>query len=156
MSGMDQREDNQKPILARSAEDAGLNLHADADAEFEQALKNFKSSIHAWSDAAYNRPRGLAHEVKRRSWRLAVSWALGCALLAGSASGVVYERRHQKEMARIAAAQRAAQQQAQLHEQQVRATESDDEVLFADIENDVSRQVPSALEPLAKMMDDAQ
>jgi len=126
------------------------------DLELVQVLKNFKSGIHAWSDAAYSRPRTLVKEVKRRSWRLATGWTLGCALLAGSASGLFYQRHHREEMARIAAAERAAQVQAELREQQARAAQSDDELLFADIESDVSRQVPSALEPLAKMMDEAQ
>ena len=123
------------------------------DVELEQALKNFKSSVHAWSDAAYSRPRGIAKEVRQRSWRLALGWALGCALVAGSVSGGLLERHHRAEAARIAAEQRAAEQQKQLREQQARAQVSD-EALLADVDSDVSRQVPSAMEPLAQMMDE--
>jgi len=57
------------------------------DSEFEEALKDFKSSVHVWSDAAYSRPRTVTHEVRVRSWRLAAGWALGCVLVAGSVSG---------------------------------------------------------------------
>jgi hypothetical protein len=123
------------------------------DVEFKEALKNFKSSIDAWSDAAYSRPRGIAREVRQRSWRVALGWALGCALVAGSVSGGLLERHHRAEAARIAAEQRAAEQQKQLREQQARAQVSD-EALLADVDSDVSRQVPSAMDPLAQMMDE--
>jgi hypothetical protein len=122
------------------------------DAELDEALKNFKASIHAWSDAAYSRPRTLPQEVRRRSWRLAAGWAMGCLLVAGSVSGGLFERQHRLELARVAAAQRAAEQQKQLREQQAR--EEDEEDLLAKVDSDVSRQVPSALEPLAQMMAD--
>jgi hypothetical protein len=112
--------------------------------------KKFKSSIHAWSEAAYNRPRTLAQEVKHRSWRLALGWGMGCLLVVGSVSGGLFERQHRLELARIAAEQRAAYQQKQLLEQQAR--EEDEEDLLAKVDSDVSRQVPSALEPLAQMM----
>jgi hypothetical protein len=123
------------------------------DLELEQALKNFKSSVHAWSDAAYSRPRAWSREVRRRSWRLAVGWALGCALVVGSVGGGLLQRHHRLAVAQIALQQRMAEQQKQLREQQARAQVSD-EVLLADVDSDVARQVPSALEPLAQMMDE--
>jgi hypothetical protein len=121
--------------------------------DLELALKNFKSSVHAWSEAMYSRPRTAAHQVRQRSWRLALSWALGCTLLAVTVSGGLLERHYRVEQARIAAQQRAAEQQKQLREQQARAQVSD-EALLAEVDSDVSRQVPSALEPLAQMMDE--
>ena len=125
------------------------------DLELELALKNFKSSVHAWSDAAYRRPRAFTKEVRLRSWRLALGWALGCVLVAGSVSGGLLQRHHRVEQARIAAQQRAAEQRKQVREQQARAQVSDsDEVLLAGVDSDVARQVPSALEPLAQMMAD--
>ena len=125
---------------------------AEQDVELEQALKNFKSSMHAWSDAMYSRPRGVSKEIRVRSWRLAAGWALGCALVAGSVSGGLLERNHRQEVARIAAEQRAAESERQLRQQQ--AAMVSDEVLLADVDSDVSRQVPSAMEPLAQMMDE--
>jgi hypothetical protein len=123
------------------------------DLELEQALKNFKSSVQAWSDAIYTRPRAVAHEVGRRSWRLAAGWALGCTLVAVSVSGGMIERHHRLELAQVAAQQRAAEQQKELLDQQARAQVSD-EVLLAGVDSDVSRQVPSAMDPLAQMMAD--
>jgi hypothetical protein len=121
--------------------------------DLELALKNFKSSVHAWSDAVYSRPRTVAHAVRQRSWRLALSWALGCTLVAVTVSGGLLERHHRLEVVRIAAEQRAAEQQKQLREQQARA-EVSDEALLAGVDSDVARQIPSALEPLAQMMDE--
>jgi hypothetical protein len=127
-------------------------LDAEQDLEMELALKNFKSSVHAWSDAMYSRPRAVSKEVRLRSWRLALGWALGCVVVAGSVSGGLLERHHVKEVARIAAMQRAAEQQRQVRQKQ--AAMVSDEVLLADVDSDVSRQVPSAMEPLAQMMDE--
>ena len=47
-----------------------------------EALRNFKASVDAWSEAAYSRPRTVA-ATKRHSWRLAAGWALGCVLAFG-------------------------------------------------------------------------
>src|ERR1017187_2629495 len=41
------------------------------DLALEQALKDFRMSVCAWSEAAYSRPRTAARVVRRRSWRLA-------------------------------------------------------------------------------------
>jgi hypothetical protein len=118
------------------------------DADLQQALANFRSSVHAWSEAAYSRSRGaLAASGRRRVWRLAAGWALGCALVAGGVSGGFYERHQRQETARIAAAHEA-ERQRQLAAQ--RAREEDE--LLAKVDSDVSRQVPSAMEPLAQLM----
>jgi type VI protein secretion system component VasK len=122
------------------------------DADLQEALTDFKSSIHAWSDAAYSRPRAVTRGVQVRSWRLAAGWALGCVLVAGSVSGGLMERSHRAELARIASQQRAAEQLRQLQlQEQAKVT---DEALLADVDSAVSRQVPSAMEPLAQMDDD--
>jgi hypothetical protein len=122
-----------------------------AELVLEQALRNFRRSVHAWSEAAYSRPRTAAQEVRHRSWRLAASFALGCALVAGSVTGgVVHQRLHRQEMARIAAARAAAAQERLVATRQAR---SEDEDLLATVDSDVSREVPSAMEPLAQLMD---
>jgi hypothetical protein len=77
---------------------------------------------------------------------------MGCFLVAGTVSGGIFERNHRLELARTAAAQRSADLQRQLHDQQ--AAKQTDEGLLADVDTDVSREVPSALEPLAQMMND--
>lgn len=115
------------------------------DEELQQTLRDFRSSVHAWSEAEFSKPHKPVM-VSRTSWRVAAGWALGCVLAVGSVAGGLYERHHQQEQAKIAAAA-AAQQQKLAAEQR---KESED--LFAKVDSDVSREVPSAMEPLAQMM----
>ena len=119
----------------------------ETDAEFEQVLKNFRTSVHAWSEAELSRPRILSSHVRHRSWRLAAGWALGCALIVGGVSGGVVERRHQQELAR-AAALREAEHQRQVAAEKMRQEEEE----LAKVDRDVARDVPSAMEPLAQLM----
>ena len=114
------------------------------DESLEQTLRDFRSSVNAWSEAELGRPHRLV-KVYRTSWRVAASWALGCVLAVGSLTGGLYERHHIKERAKIAA---AAERQQKLDAQKRRENEE----LFAKVDNDVSREVPSAMEPLAQMM----
>ena len=123
----------------------------DPDFELEQALKDFKSSICAWSEAELSRPRMWTREVRHRSWRLALGWAMGSLLVVGSVSGGLLERQHKLEVMRVAAQQQAAERQKQLLEQRATVAVTD-ESLLAGVDSDVSRQVPSAMEPLAQMM----
>jgi hypothetical protein len=132
----------------------GVGGRTEESAEFEaldpvlqQSLGDFKASVHAWSDAMVSRPRTARQVVVRRTWRLAAGWALASVLLAGAASGGLYEHHHRQEMARIAAA-RAAEHERQAAAERAR-TEED---LLARVDSDVSREVPSALEPLAQLM----
>jgi uncharacterized protein HemX len=117
------------------------------DPVLKQALGDFKQSVHAWSEAVYSQPRTVHLTVAHRAWRLAAGWAMASVLLVGALSGGVYERHHQQEVARIAAAREAAQQRQLAAE---RAQEEED--LLARVDSDVSREVPSAMEPLASLM----
>ena len=125
------------------------------DPVLEQALKNFRSSVHGWSEAVYGQPQQAARVERQVSWRMAAGWALGCVLAAGSLTGGVYERHHRQEAAKMVAAAQAARQQKLAAEQRAR---EEDEDLLAKVDSDVTRQVPSAMEPLAQMMaeDEAQ
>lgn len=127
--------------------EAGIREVEIEDAGLGQALKNFRLSVHAWSDAELSRPRTLAAASPRGAWRTATAWALGCVLVAGGLSGAVYERQHRRELALIAA-QRAAEQQKQLAAEKAR----EEEDLLAHVDSDLSRDVPAAMEPLAQLM----
>jgi hypothetical protein len=115
--------------------------------ELGQALENFRRSVESWSDAAYSRPRPIMEVHGRRIWRLAAGWALGCALVAGAVSGSVHERNLRREQARIAAAAQLEKHRLAMEEQA-----REEEELLARVDSDVSREVPSAMEPLAQMM----
>ena len=142
------------------------------EAELQQVLKNFRQSVHAWSDAEYGRPRSIATATVHHTWRMATAWALGCVLAVGGLSAGLYESHHQKEAAKSNTVQQVPQQQAASPiesaaaparkaavveapvEQiaQVDASEPDANLLAA-VDSDVSRQVPSAMEPLAQLME---
>lgn len=145
-SGADKLE-GKPQMRALDAEDLML------DAEMEEALGDFKTSLHAWSDATYHRPRARSVQIRRRTWQLATGLALGCTLLAGSVSGLLFNQHRRQQLERVEADQRAAEQAKQLVDRQSRAGDSD-EVLLAEVDNAVSRQVPSAMEPLAQMMEE--
>jgi len=136
------------------------------------ALKHFKASVDAWSEAAYSRPR-TADRTARHTWRLAAGWALGCLLAAGSLAGTLYQRHVRQESARIEATRaaiKAAQQKAAVEHRAtvqlvtatiatrrqptaVKRAANENEDLLATVNSDVSRQVPAAMEPLAQMME---
>ena len=121
---------------------------ADELGELDETLRDFRLSVHAWSEAALSRPRTIVATGRTRIWRLAVSWALGCFLIVGGVSGGVYEHLHRQQLARIGAAHEA-ELQRQAAKERVRVEEED---LLAKVDSDVSREVPSAMEPLAQLM----
>ena len=83
-----------------------------------------------------------------------MTWAMGCLLAAGSLGGALYERHHRQEMARHAAAEEARQKQLAVETKApVASTRQADEQLLAEVDSAVSREVPSAMEPLAALME---
>jgi hypothetical protein len=129
-------------------------VEAVEDLKLDRALTDFRASVHAWSDAVYTRPRSLDMTVRQRSWRLAAGWALGCLLMAGGVSGALVQREHQQQAARIAAAElQAKQQQAAEARKLVR---QEDRNLMAKVDNDTAQEVPTAMEPLAQLMEEGQ
>lgn len=143
--------ENEKKQSGTLKERVAIEAMDAEDAEFEATLRNFRDSVHALSDAALSRPRTVKSENRRRNWRVAASWALGCVLAVGGLSGGMLDRHHRQVEARIAAEQKAAAEQKQLEEQRAKVS---DEVLLAGVDSDVSRDVPSAMEPLAQLMAD--
>jgi hypothetical protein len=128
---------------------SGVGKFRDEAGELDEALSNFRLSVHSWSEAEFSRPRTVVEPVRRRIWRLAAGWALGCILVAGSVSGGVYEH-HLKEM-KIAQA-RIVEHERLVAEQRNQQARQEEEDLLAKVDSDVSREVPSAMEPLAQLM----
>jgi hypothetical protein len=127
--------------------DGEVGSFTEEPGELDEALRDFRMSVHAWSEAVYSRPRIAV--APRQVWRLAAGWALGCVLVAGGASAGLWQH-HQQEIrsasARIVEQERLAVQQ---RNQQAR---QEDEDLLAKVDRDVSREVPAAMEPLAQIM----
>ena len=136
-----------KDRIADESTVSGVGKFAGELGELDEAVSDFRLSVHVWSEAASSRPRTVVGAGRRGVWRLAAAWALGCFLVAGSVSGGVYEHLHRQQLARIAAARVAEQQRVAA--QQARQEEED---LLAKVDSDISREVPSAMEPLAQLM----
>ncbi len=126
------------------------------NSELESALRDFRASVHAWSDAAYHRPRALqasaAHGI---AWRRAAAWVLSLAISAGMLTFGLYER-HQHQVQAALAHQREVEQQQEQARQRAREAEEqlakiDNELARVDM--DVSREVPRAMEPLAQLVE---
>jgi hypothetical protein len=124
------------------------------DPKLKQALGEFKASVHAWSEAAYSRPRTAAQVVVNRAWRLAAGWGLASLLFAGTISGGIYEHHRQAEAQRVAAQQAAHQRE--IEAQQARDEAQHEEDMLASVDTAVSREVPSAMEPLAALTDETE
>ena len=122
--------------------------------KLDEALTNFRLSIHAWSEAAFSRQRtAVAPVAPRKVWRLALGWALGCVLVAGGASAGLWQ--HQQREMRNAAARVAEQQHLQeqlVAQQRSQQARQEDDDLLAKVDSDVSREIPTAMEPLAQLM----
>jgi hypothetical protein len=144
--------------LRTPAADDGLNT--EQATELGEALRNFRLSIHAWSEAVYVQPRTVVERTQRRIWRLAAGWALGCVLVAGGAFGGIYSHlyrqqtvgweRHQQGTG--IPATRAVEPERPAVVQRDQQTHNEEEDLLAKVDSDVSRQVPAAMEPLAQLM----
>ncbi len=117
--------------------------------ELREALGNFKASVDAWSDAMMSRPRE-AKAPARTNWSAVTKWALGCVVFAGTVSGGLYQNHQQQEAAKVEAV-RIAEQQRELAASKMKI--QDDE-LMANVDSDIAREVPSALEPMASLMTD--
>jgi hypothetical protein len=139
-----------KDKIGAGREAGGTGKFLDDAGELNEALRDFRLSVHAWSEAAFSRPRAVVEPVRRRIWQLAAGWALGCVLVVGGvSSGAVYQ--HHLNAMKIAQA-RMIEQQRLLAEQRNRQAQLEEEDLLAKVDSDVSREVPSAMEPLARLM----
>ena len=125
-----------------------FEFETERDAQLDRALKNFRKSVHAWSEAELSRPRVPTAAVLRRGWRLAAGWALGAVLAAGGVSGGMYDL-HLRKVAKMEAAQREAE-----HQRQLAALKAHAEEELAKVDKDVARDVPAEMEPLAQLMGD--
>lgn len=133
-----------------SARNQTMMAEAPLEQSLEEALTNFRLSIHAWSEATGNRSRPVLEGApQRRVGRLAVGWALGCVLAAGGVSSGVWA--HHQVGVRIAAA-RLAEHERQVAEQRAQRNREEEESLMAKVDSDVSQEVPTAMEPLAQLM----
>jgi hypothetical protein len=130
-----------------------------SDPVLHSALRDFRASVHAWSDAAYSRPRpALSSAPQAIAWRRAAAFVLSLTLSFGILGTAAYDRHHRQVVAQEQQRQQQEmERQRAMAEQRAKATENaveTEDALMVNIESDVSRQVPSAMEPLALTSDE--
>ncbi|KAA6458230.1 hypothetical protein DYQ86_20125 [Acidobacteria bacterium AB60] len=148
--------------------DSGAAPHefdqAAQDPELDAVLRDLRASVHAWSDAHYRSRALVLSPVPRRTlWGRSLAWALSLVLAAGAVLAGVYEY-HRVEPVRQAVApagpvqpvpQKNVAPPAQAASARPAANSAGDmDELLARVDKDVARQTPSAMEPLAGLMDD--
>ena len=144
---MNHRDENARGMRSDEAETL--------EPELREALGNFKASVDAWSESMMSRPREEKAPT-RTNWDLLTKWALGTAVFVCTVSGGVYQSFRQQESAKVEAARIAEQQRQQAAQQAKEQQDSalNEEELMAKVDSDISREVPSALEPMASLMED--
>ena len=128
------------------------------DQDVQTALKNFRASVHAWSEQEMARPRQV-QPVRLSGWmRLMATpmlgWGLASVLVVAGVT-VPVRVHHERQV--------AAMRQAAIQEQQRQAVEAaarlaqnsmDDEELLKHVDSDIAQAAPDAMEPLASLMGD--
>lgn len=152
---------NAKPNARLDANfDAGLDAGMAETAGMEDALRNFRSSIHAWSESQmrtrnafeFARPQAIRCLPRRPAWRMAAAWAIAGVLAAGGFSAGFYARHQQTA---LATAVRAAHRRQLAAAQAAAHVRQQNEDLLATVDADIAQQVPTAMEPLAQLMDES-
>ena len=157
MNGIHPMDNNQDDLVNGAAQDGFVQ--DEQDPMLQAVLKDFRASAHHWSEAIYQSRSAVALRGKslvlsptprRTPAQRSLAWALSLVLAAGVVSTGAYQF-HQRDLARQAVVQREAEHQRQLAlEQHAR----DVDELLAKVDSDLSREVPSAMEPLAGLMAD--
>jgi hypothetical protein len=138
-----------------------LNPEQEQEQELYEALRDFRLSVCAWSEATMSKPLTVVETGRRWSWRLATAVALGFVLIAVGVSGGIYMHLHRQlatgwkqhpQETRMAAAHAIGLDQPAVAQQRNQPTRKEEDDLLAKVDSDVSRQVPVAMEPLAQLM----
>jgi hypothetical protein len=127
------------------------------DPQVAEALRHFRESVHAWSEAEYSKPRTVRQARRNSIWSIMASPLLGWSLAAivlGTSVGVPVEMHHRNQVqaAQKVAADQAAQKLAQEKAEQARIAAIDDDELMSHVDSDIAQDAPDAMQPLASLM----
>jgi cell division protein FtsL len=121
------------------------------DVQVQDALRNFRASLQAWSEQELRRER---KPIARSRWMMAPAMAWGLAsVLAVAAVSVPVSVHHERQVV-------AMRHAAELEKQRLAAAEAarqaaiDDEALLNHVDSDIAQSTPDAMEPLASLMRD--
>jgi hypothetical protein len=126
--------------------------------ELAEVLGTFRQSVHAWSDAEFNRERKIL-PVRKPLFGFRLVLASSLLMIAAGVTGGITVYQHYHDIA-IIQAQKDADKKRQDDEkarldkmnQDQMAGRSNDDALLADIDSDIAQESPAAMEPLASLM----
>ena len=130
-----------------------LNEVADhqEDVQTSEALRHFRQSVHAWSEAEYLRPR--MPKRKRSLFAMgspALNWAAAAVLAVTVVAVPLVHHQHQEQ---VESQRKAAEaDQKKLASEKQTAYALDDEELLSHVDEDIAQDAPDAMEPLANLM----
>jgi hypothetical protein len=120
--------------------------------QVEDALRNFRASVHAWSERELRTQR---QPVPRRHWIMAPAMAWGLAsILAVTAVTVPVSVHHERQVAATRRAAELEREQKAAEAARQAASAIDDEALLTHVDSDIAQSTPDAMEPLASLMRD--
>jgi len=147
-------------------------LGIESDLELTSALRNFRSSVHTWSEREYARSAGYVLRQPLRWWQsllmptrtgaLAIATACLLAIVGitvpmaihrshgvahSAAQGVQAPRLDQASGGSVSGSQVAAGQDSAGKDDEI-----SDEQLMAHVDSDVAQEAPDAMQPLADLM----
>jgi uncharacterized membrane protein YdfJ with MMPL/SSD domain len=128
------------------------------DVQVETALRNFRESVHTWSEAEYARPRSVPASRRSGLWFMHhrfAAWGLASAIAitaVGVPTGMHVHYEQQLKAKQQAAAE--AEAKREFAERQA-ALQVNDEELLINVDQDIAQAAPDAMEPLASLMSDS-
>jgi hypothetical protein len=146
-------------------------MNVAGDVELQAALRNFRLSVHEWSEQEMSRTRTIGNVAfgatlsaaggRKHGWLAAMkspiaAWSMGC-VLAVTAVTMPLSVQHERQLKaqRQAAVLQVEQQKAAEAAARAQADAISDEELLSHVDSDVAKATPEALEPLASLMSDS-
>jgi hypothetical protein len=133
------------------------------EAELGDTLGDFRDCVHAWGQGSYGQPVPQLHASRALGWRLVAAGAMVVLLVAITLGGVAVRQIRHAAVARNSVPKQAVTTQIQMQNSvptvaavktSTVKVDAEDEELLANVDRDVARQTPKAMEPLARLMDD--
>jgi hypothetical protein len=126
------------------------------DPKVAEALRHFRESMHAWSEAEYSKPRTVHQKRRTTIWSIVTSpllgWSLATMVLATTvAVPVTVHHEHVIAVRKQEALDREQKLAAQKAEQ-ARIAAIDDDELLSHVDSDIAQDAPDAMQALSSLM----
>lgn len=138
-------------------------LDSQLDSHVEEALRNFRLSMHSWSEHELTRRPAMQMQPARSAWHWfmapAATWAAAAALAIAAVGVPVGVHHHNAAIAQQKADDEARQRKLQEIQEaaqtQIAHTNIDDDKLLQHVDSDIAQDTPDAMQPLASLMSDS-